>query len=276
MPADYAALPDEALIDLLFTEEDRLPRAAVDEILRRKPAGRLSDILKNDETWETDGPESWAVVHAAYLLAAFRPPGSLDLLIDAVDRAEDYANDWIAEESPYMLAAYGPAAIPALRAAALDRRRDPYVRVWMNAALGLLGKASKEALDALRRTVDDVRCDETVRAAAADDLLDYALPEDRERILAAADGDFLKTEDVEAAYQAGPREPEPAYDWLGFYDPEEIAARESADPEEVEEEEVEAPDGEAPPPPLRADPKTGRNDPCPCGSDKKFKKCCGK
>ena len=25
----------------------------------------------------------------------------------------------------------------------------------------------------------------------------------------------------------------------------------------------------------RADPKTGRNDPCPCGSGKKFKQCCG-
>lgn len=26
---------------------------------------------------------------------------------------------------------------------------------------------------------------------------------------------------------------------------------------------------------VRAVPKTGRNDPCPCGSGKKFKKCCG-
>ncbi|MDX2170261.1 MAG: SEC-C metal-binding domain-containing protein [Deltaproteobacteria bacterium] len=25
----------------------------------------------------------------------------------------------------------------------------------------------------------------------------------------------------------------------------------------------------------RAEPKVGRNDPCPCGSGKKFKKCCG-
>jgi hypothetical protein len=26
----------------------------------------------------------------------------------------------------------------------------------------------------------------------------------------------------------------------------------------------------------RESPKVGRNDPCPCGSGKKFKKCCGK
>ena len=28
--------------------------------------------------------------------------------------------------------------------------------------------------------------------------------------------------------------------------------------------------------PIRADKKVGRNDPCPCGSGKKYKKCCGK
>ena len=27
--------------------------------------------------------------------------------------------------------------------------------------------------------------------------------------------------------------------------------------------------------PLRAEHKVGRNDPCPCGSGKKYKKCCG-
>ena len=27
--------------------------------------------------------------------------------------------------------------------------------------------------------------------------------------------------------------------------------------------------------PLRVGPKTGRNEPCPCGSGKKFKRCCG-
>ena len=28
--------------------------------------------------------------------------------------------------------------------------------------------------------------------------------------------------------------------------------------------------------PVRAGPKVGRNDPCPCGSGKKYKHCCGK
>ena len=29
------------------------------------------------------------------------------------------------------------------------------------------------------------------------------------------------------------------------------------------------------PQPKRAQPSVGRNDPCPCGSGKKYKKCCG-
>jgi uncharacterized protein YecA (UPF0149 family) len=33
----------------------------------------------------------------------------------------------------------------------------------------------------------------------------------------------------------------------------------------------------APPPAPAADlPRVGRNDPCPCGSGKKYKKCCGR
>ena len=27
---------------------------------------------------------------------------------------------------------------------------------------------------------------------------------------------------------------------------------------------------------IRSNPKIGRNDPCPCGSEKKYKKCCGR
>ncbi|WP_349676117.1 MULTISPECIES: SEC-C metal-binding domain-containing protein [Spongiibacter] len=29
-------------------------------------------------------------------------------------------------------------------------------------------------------------------------------------------------------------------------------------------------------PSRRAQPKVGRNDPCPCGNGRKFKKCCGR
>jgi hypothetical protein len=42
-----------------------------------------------------------------------------------------------------------------------------------------------------------------------------------------------------------------------------------------DEEDVDPAPNQAPAPFVRTDPKTGRNDPCPCGSGKKYKKCCG-
>ncbi len=36
-----------------------------------------------------------------------------------------------------------------------------------------------------------------------------------------------------------------------------------------------SPQHSAPPAPIRREEKIGRNDPCPCGSGKKYKKCCG-
>ena len=38
----------------------------------------------------------------------------------------------------------------------------------------------------------------------------------------------------------------------------------------------EEPDLPPPVKPVQADKTPGRNDPCPCGSGKKYKKCCGK
>ncbi len=46
-----------------------------------------------------------------------------------------------------------------------------------------------------------------------------------------------------------------------------------------EKSEVKLPQGQAPEPVktfVREEPKVGRNDPCPCNSGKKYKKCCGK
>ena len=47
--------------------------------------------------------------------------------------------------------------------------------------------------------------------------------------------------------------------------------------EEAQRQAASMPQGEAPRPmPMRAQPKVGRNDPCPCGSGKKYKNCHGK
>jgi hypothetical protein len=271
---------DRDLLQRLFNDGDRLSRETAQEILRRGPATapELLRILRDEEAWDAEFPAGWAVVHAAYLLAVLRPAGALEALVQAVDRAADYDDDWLSEPAPYLLAAFGPPALPVLRAAALDRRRDPYARVWMLVALSVLATKHAETREAvlatLRGLVDDRRCDQDVRASAASELLDFALPEDRARIEAAADGDILSRENVAEAYRLGPA-PKPDYDWMAFYDPYQIAERQKQAEEPAEDEEVVEEEGDAPPPaPVQAPPAIGRNAPCPCGSGKKYKKCC--
>ncbi len=269
----------DVLLQPLFTEEDRLSREAVDAILKRGPelAPALVRILEDDAVWEDEeSAAGWAVIHAAYLLASLRLPGSLDVLLKAVERALDTELELIVEAAPHLFAAYGPAALPTLQAAAADVDRDPYARVFANEAVALIAwthpEARAGALDLLRASVDNPACDQEVRAFAAAELLDFALPEDRRRIAAAADDDILSEESIDATYEKGP-EPRELFDWMTFYDPEEIERRQTEEPagEEVEEEPQ-----EAPPPPLQPGSPAGRNDPCPCGSGKKYKKCCGR
>jgi len=130
---EYTALSDQALIDLLFTEADRLPRAAADEIIRRGVplAPALVRILDDEELWTTDSSRWWAIVHATYLLAAMQPPGALETLIRTLERADRHDVDWITNDARHLLSAFGPTAVPLLRSAALDGKLAPYVRVYI-------------------------------------------------------------------------------------------------------------------------------------------------
>jgi hypothetical protein len=66
--------------------------------------------------------------------------------------------------------------------------------------------------------------------------------------------------------------------WACFNEHDEVAGA-TDDSDDLEEPAVLPGDGlfgPALPPPVRTGPKIGRNDACPCGSGKKYKKCCGK
>jgi preprotein translocase subunit SecA len=59
-----------------------------------------------------------------------------------------------------------------------------------------------------------------------------------------------------------------------FYAPEAIASRQERWAEEDARHLARDASEDAPAPYVRAVPKIGRNDPCPCSSGKKYKKCC--
>jgi preprotein translocase subunit SecA len=116
-------------------------------------------------------------------------------------------------------------------------------------------------------------------------LLDFAPPQHRAQLESMADEgvwDGLDRDDIERIYAAGGEERHWARrsDPWSFYSPEEIEARQRrwADGDSPTEDEEDIFDGEADldvvQTYVRSTPKIGRNDPCPCGSGKKYKKCC--
>jgi hypothetical protein len=83
---NYSMLPDDELLDLLYTEEDCLSRAAVDEVIRRgeRMAPLLSEIVSNQFKWTRQVPEWWAVVHASFLLGAIGTESTVIPLLRAL------------------------------------------------------------------------------------------------------------------------------------------------------------------------------------------------
>ncbi|MFH0799802.1 MAG: hypothetical protein V2A66_06430 [Pseudomonadota bacterium] len=64
---DYRNMSDEDLFLLPLTEEDRLPRDAADEIIRRGDVsvGAMRAIIDEESLWKGRLPEWWATVHVA-------------------------------------------------------------------------------------------------------------------------------------------------------------------------------------------------------------------
>jgi hypothetical protein len=295
MTTPYSDLPDDALLELLSSEEDRLPRAAVDEILKRgtRLAPKLIAHVDDDELWDV---ADWAPVHAAFILAAMKGPGALDAVLRALERSSANEETSLMDVADSLLAAFGPDAVPALTAA-FDAAGS-YVKIWIDDALALIADAHPAARDAvhaqLRKAALEGR-DKEAAACAAGNLLAFAGAGDRELLEILVDRNLIDAGAMEEAL-AGNADlglPRPV-DWLGFYSPEAIAQRQDelselghdhdgdddADPGDA------LPDSpaldvlsrleprDAPAPIVNTGPKTGRNDPCPCGSGRKFKKCC--
>jgi hypothetical protein len=117
---DYAMLSDDELLDLLYTAEDRLPRAAADEVVRRgeRTVPLLSEIVSNQFKWTRRVPEWWAVVHASFLLGAIGTESTVIPLLRAPRWADAFDCDWVTEAMPSIFGRIGPARLNAVSAMA--------------------------------------------------------------------------------------------------------------------------------------------------------------
>ncbi|MEZ6229754.1 MAG: DUF1186 domain-containing protein [Candidatus Brocadiaceae bacterium] len=292
--SDYATLNDDALVKLLFTEEDRLPREAVDEFLMRseRMIAPLSGIISKESNWAAEIPEFWAPVHAVFILGAIGTKESISPLINAITWSKKYTVDWVYDAFPAIFGKIGIPALEDLRKLAQDKKQDWYVRT--NAVQGLAGitacnpERENNLIPFIHSIFMDKEEDMDLRVIAANVLLDFSCNDYKESLLAFCKEERALREtqpfpvvsfdeaDVEKIF-SGNKKDISYYirDWLSFYDEKEIRRRQERWKKEYEKQaEDDYEYDEMPKPIMENTPKTGRNDPCPCGSGKKYKKCC--
>lgn len=210
-----------------------------------------------------DHPRNWGPLHAWRALSQLRATEAVRPLVQLV---RDYPhNDWVTQDLNQVFARMGPESLPPLKKILANPSRTDEERETVAEAIGRLGQRHPEARAA---------CKEVVR----DRLGDFARQsEDLNAFLVAAMIDLGAAEDIELirrAYRAG------AVDNMLCGDIEEVEIElglrtERDTPRGPVERLQEIRDRERT---VRRDPirtKLGRNDPCPCGSGKKYKRCCG-
>lgn len=299
-PDTLASATAGELIDLLVTHQDRVPLALFDACVARGEAlvAALAAYFARCDGADEDEEacDWWMDVHGFWLAGAIPGEAAGRLLIELLRRAgerDDFTLDWVAGYMAWLFA-NKPAGIVALaRGLAEDRQVGWYARC--EAVDGVVGmahtagpEALEEALDWLAALVEKPEDDLPLRHLAAHVLRDFPRPRHRALLDQLAveqeNGPRLNivfdSADVARAFSGKGDEP----DWVrrgppwDFYEDDQILARQKRWREEDEraarrkrEEEILS---LYPATYLRETPKLGRNDPCHCGSGKKYKKCC--
>ncbi len=304
---ELANLDLPGLIGLMIGNEDRVPRNVIDECVRRGDTmvEQLSCLVDDSRDWygEPSG-EWWLKLHAVMILGLIPTERAGLLLVNfmrRMSREEDHdLQDWLASCWPSLFQNKPESVLQVLRALCEDRTVDWYIRscaidAVVAAARRQGSDALESALEWLAGIVANEEEDWDLRLCSGNTLLDFPRVQHRQLLedMAARQGFMgvhFSQNDVQQAYAA--MQDKADWDRFGdpwkFYLPSEIAARQQRWTEEDTENDPVAWDedygssgneflDEAYPfeaPYVRAEPKIGRNDPCPCGSGKKYKKCC--
>lgn len=299
--SDFSTLTPNGLIALLAQEGDRTSMELIEACIAHGEAmvQALATGIDDDTTWNAESTNAWWLpFHAALILGRMESESSGLLLVHLMrkldESGESDLQDWLAGDWPALFRNKPSSVINAIRALTMDTSRNWYTRC--QGVEVILDNGMRHGPEALETEIDwaaglaDNTADEwQFRIVAACDLLDFprprhrpmlesmAMEETRRAKQAGSFAGMFALADVDSAFSKAGDRPgwERRKDPWSFYNPEAIAARQKRWQEE--DEESDPSDEEAWPvslPHVRSTPKIGRNDPCPCGSGKKYKKCC--
>lgn len=305
-----AELRPSKLADILIEDQDRAPRNVIDACVRCGDAMTeyLRQLHEDDFLWTDNEDEFdeiadgiwWLRHHAAMILGRIPSEQAGLLLVELMRRMslEDDENlqDWLAGHWPALFQNKPDSVLPALRALCEDRNLDWYLRA--NAIEPVIKIAAEQGASALEQAlawlagiVTNESDDWELRLLAGNTLLDYPRTEYRALLESMADrqsglGKHFDRNNIQQAYSDTSKKPERFTNPWKFYEPEAITQRQIRWQEEDVKENLRRLSGDADYPNdpydpyyenetyIRPEPKIGRNDPCPCGSGKKYKKCC--
>jgi hypothetical protein len=263
-PAMHGAGVDYAQLGISREHVPELIRMATDEELHGGPPA---------------SPVVWAPVHAWRALAQLRVEEAIVPLLGLLRRVDEESDDWAAEDLPRVLAEIGPGAIAPTAEYLADTSHDEWARVAAAKTLGMIGvkhpAARAECVARLTAQLE-LFADQTenlnaflisplldLRAVESAPVMERAFAAERVDEIVAGDWEDIQIELGLKTKREHPRKPNELTK-MG----EEL--RTALGYELNEDNEL------VPLVPVRRPPKVGRNDPCPCGSGKKFKKCCGR
>jgi hypothetical protein len=230
-------------------------------------APTLVELVADNQFVESEGADYWVPLHSWRALLHLMPAGLPELIgiFDVV--AED---DWAVDEIPAVVAAAGEVALDPLLDYVLDKRNDEFAVPLALQCLVEIGKRHRK----LRKPV----IERLVYALKQSAVRDYGL-----RGLIVAELVALRAVEAMPAIRVAFAEDQ--VDWTVSGDLEDVelgmglrTERTTPRPSyKAEQEDDDDEDEDAAPlveQVIRAEPKIGRNEPCPCGSGKKYKKCC--
>jgi hypothetical protein len=291
------------ILSYLERNEGYFPRAAVQEAVDHRDEiippllEVLEDVARDPKAYVDPG--CFIHIYAMYLLAQFRETRAYPLLVKIFSApgklAKDVAGDVVTQDLSRILASVSDGDVSGMTALVENEQANEYVRgAAMDGLLTLVacGKRSREEVMAYFKSLfqklerrsshawSSLACCcadlcpeevvEEIRQAYEDGLVQSFVIGWKEVEEALALGKEAAMEKLKGRYTMITDTAEELGGWWCFnQDALDVGHRKlgfSAPPL----------DFSPPKPTRRTQPKVGRNDPCPCGSGKKFKKCCGR
>lgn len=280
--------PTAILTDIMTELGIFVNKQLAQEIAKRDDAVfYLRKLIQDGRHWRSSGPgDSWSPIHVIHILPLIKNKAALELLLDIIRYHEDDLNYWLTESVPSLLVAFGEEFIELLKEFTEDETLEAFARSTATGALGALGikfpqhqNEMKQHLIKLLKTTEDG----TFAGIVADDLASFHDPSVMPEIHKAfeegrIDDPFVDEDELEDVINGVfddldtddfKRNTVNPLDHFSMENIEHLHLINSKEEKEEEEEEFEPENNMS-----QNKKKIGRNEPCPCGSGLKYKKCC--